>query len=72
MVVVSSAVRPENPELESAGRAQIPIIPRAEMLAELLRLKFGIAVAGSHGKTSTTSMIAVDNATVGKSVVWKQ
>jgi UDP-N-acetylmuramate--alanine ligase len=59
VVVVSSAVRPENPELESAGRAQIPIIPRAEMLAELMRLKFGIAVAGSHGKTSTTSMIAV-------------
>ena len=59
VVVVSSAVRPENPELESARRSQIPIIPRAEMLAELMRLKYGIAVAGSHGKTTTTSMIAV-------------
>lgn len=59
VVVVSSAVRPDNPEIESASRAQIPIIPRAEMLAELMRLKYGIAVAGSHGKTSTTSMIAV-------------
>jgi UDP-N-acetylmuramate--alanine ligase len=59
VVVVSSAVRPENPELVEARRLQIPIIPRAEMLAELMRLKYGIAVAGSHGKTSTTSMAAV-------------
>jgi UDP-N-acetylmuramate--alanine ligase len=59
VVVVSSAVRPENPELENARKLQVPIIPRAEMLAELTRLKYGIAVAGSHGKTSTTSMIAV-------------
>jgi UDP-N-acetylmuramate--alanine ligase len=59
VVVVSSAVRAENPELVHAGKLQIPIIPRAEMLAELMRLKYGIAVAGSHGKTSTTSMIAV-------------
>lgn len=59
VVVVSSAVRSDNPELEEARRLQIPIIPRAEMLAELMRLKYGIAVAGSHGKTSTTSMIAV-------------
>ncbi len=59
VVVVSSAVGSDNPELEEARRLQIPIIPRAEMLAELMRLKYGIAVAGSHGKTSTTSMIAV-------------
>jgi UDP-N-acetylmuramate--alanine ligase len=59
VVVISSAVRPENPELEGARKLQIPIIPRAEMLAELMRLKYGVAVAGSHGKTSTTSMIAV-------------
>ncbi|HXV62951.1 MAG TPA: UDP-N-acetylmuramate--L-alanine ligase [Vicinamibacteria bacterium] len=59
VVVVSSAVRPDNPEVEEARRLAIPIIPRAEMLAELMRLKYGIAVAGSHGKTTTTSMIAV-------------
>ena len=59
VVVVSSAVRSDNPELEEARRLQVPIIPRAEMLAELMRLKYGIAVAGSHGKTSTTSMVAV-------------
>ncbi len=59
VVVVSSAVRSDNPELEEARRLQIPIIPRAEMLAELMRLKYGIAVAGSHGKTSTTSMVSV-------------
>jgi UDP-N-acetylmuramate--alanine ligase len=59
VVVISSAVRPENPELRGARKLQIPIIPRAEMLAELMRLKYGIAVAGSHGKTTTTSMIAV-------------
>ena len=50
VVVVSSAVGSDNPELEEARRLQIPIIPRAEMLAELMRLKYGIAVAGSHGK----------------------
>jgi len=59
VVVVSSAVRPDNPELAEARRLQIPVIPRAEMLAELMRLKYGIAVAGSHGKTSTTSMVSV-------------
>jgi UDP-N-acetylmuramate--alanine ligase len=59
VVVVSSAVRPSNPEVAEARRLQIPIIPRAEMLAELMRLKYGIAVAGSHGKTTTTSMVAV-------------
>lgn len=58
VVVISSAVRPDNPEVEAAHEKLIPVIPRAEMLAELMRLKYGIAVAGSHGKTTTTSMIA--------------
>jgi UDP-N-acetylmuramate--alanine ligase len=57
-VVVSSAVSEDNPEVQEARRLQIPVIPRGELLAELMRLKFGIAVAGSHGKTSTTSMLA--------------
>lgn len=58
VVVTSSAVKATNPEVIAAQQAQIPVIPRAEMLAELMRLKkFGVAVAGSHGKTSTTSMI---------------
>src|SRR3954463_13691812 len=59
VVVVSSAVRPTNAEVKEAGARQIPVIPRAEMLAELMRLRFSIAVAGSHGKTTTTSMIAL-------------
>lgn len=58
LVVYSSAVRPENPELVTAKAKGIPAIPRAEMLAELMRIKHGIAVAGAHGKTTTTSMIA--------------
>ncbi|HET8734604.1 MAG TPA: UDP-N-acetylmuramate--L-alanine ligase [Anaeromyxobacteraceae bacterium] len=58
VVVVSSAVRRDNPEVVEARRRQIPVIPRAEMLAELMRLKQGIAIAGSHGKTTTTSMAA--------------
>src|SRR5213080_5516894 len=58
VVVISSAVRPTNPEVIEAARRQVPVIPRAEMLAELMRLRFAIAVAGSHGKTTTTSMIA--------------
>jgi UDP-N-acetylmuramate--alanine ligase len=58
VVVYSSAVRHGNPELADAERRKIPVIPRAEMLAELMRLKEGIAVAGSHGKTTTTSLIA--------------
>jgi UDP-N-acetylmuramate--alanine ligase len=57
-LVVSSAVGAANPELVEARRLQIPVIPRGELLAELMRVKFGIAVAGSHGKTTTTSMIA--------------
>jgi UDP-N-acetylmuramate--alanine ligase len=59
VVVISSAVRPTNPEVVEAARRQIPVIPRAEMLAELMRLRFAIAVAGAHGKTTTTSMIAL-------------
>lgn len=58
VVVTSSAVRDTNPEIREAVRRQIPVIPRAEMLAELMRLRYAIAVAGSHGKTTTTSMIA--------------
>ena len=78
-IVTSSAVRAENPELLEAQRVQIPIIPRGEMLAELMRLKYGIAVAGSHGKTTTTSMIAsvlaaagLDQrlSSAGGSIVW--
>jgi UDP-N-acetylmuramate--alanine ligase len=59
VVVYSAAVRPDNPELVNARSRRIPVIPRAEMLAELMRLRFGIAIAGAHGKTSTTSMIAL-------------
>ncbi len=58
VVVISSAVRRDNPEVVEARARKIPIIPRAEMLAELMRLKYGIAIAGSHGKTTTTSMAA--------------
>src|ERR1700733_952919 len=57
-LVVSSAVEESNPEVQEARRLQIPVIPRGELLAELMRLKYGIAVAGSHGKTTTTSMTA--------------
>jgi UDP-N-acetylmuramate--alanine ligase len=57
-LVVSSAVDDQNPEVQEARRLGIPVIPRGEMLAELIRLKYGVAVAGSHGKTTTTSMIA--------------
>ena len=59
VVVVSSAVKPTNPEVREAVRRQVPVIPRAEMLAELMRLKTAIAIAGAHGKTTTTSMIAL-------------
>lgn len=65
VVVVSSAVRPDNPEVVEARRQKIPVIPRAEMLAELMRLKYGIAVAGAHGKTTTTSMVAAVLAAAG-------
>lgn len=59
VVVTSSAIDPDNPEVAEARRRNIPVIPRAEMLAELMRLQRGIAVAGAHGKTTTTSMIAL-------------
>lgn len=58
VVVISSAVGDKNAEVIAAGEASVPVIPRAEMLAELMRLKYSVAVAGAHGKTSTTSIIA--------------
>jgi len=58
VVVVSSAIRIGNPEVEVAEQRLIPVIPRAEMLAELMRMKVGVAIAGTHGKTTTTSLIA--------------
>jgi len=58
VVVISSAIRHGNPEVEAAEKRLIPVIPRAEMLAELMRMKIGIAIAGTHGKTTTTSLIA--------------
>jgi UDP-N-acetylmuramate--alanine ligase len=59
VVVYSSAIRADSPEIVEARARRIPVVPRAELLAELMRLRFGIAVAGAHGKTSTTSMIAL-------------
>jgi len=58
VVVISSAVGADNPELIAAREQRIPVIPRAEMLAELMRYRHGIAVAGTHGKTTTTSLVA--------------
>ena len=58
VVVISSAVRPDNVEVVEARKQHIPVIPRVEMLAELMRLKYGVAIAGAHGKTTATSMIA--------------
>ncbi len=58
VVVTSTAVRADNPEVLEAHRRLIPVIPRAEMLAELMRMKYGVAIAGTHGKTTTTSMVA--------------
>jgi UDP-N-acetylmuramate--alanine ligase len=58
VVVTSSAISAENPEVAEAHTLHVPVIPRAEMLAELMRLKYGIAIAGMHGKTTTTSMVA--------------
>src|SRR5215469_7145371 len=65
VVVTSSAVSPENPEVVEARKLHVPVIQRAEMLAELMRLKYGIAVAGMHGKTTTTSMVAAVLAQAG-------
>ena len=58
VVVTSSAIGADNPELQAARQRRIPVVPRAEMLAELMRFRRGIAVAGTHGKTTTTSLIA--------------
>ncbi|HEY1926753.1 MAG TPA: UDP-N-acetylmuramate--L-alanine ligase [Caulobacteraceae bacterium] len=58
VIVYSSAIRPENPEMAAGRAARIPLVRRAEMLAELMRLSYSVAVAGTHGKTTTTSMIA--------------
>ena len=58
VLVISSAVRPTNPEIIAARQRLMPVVRRAEMLAELMRLKWSIAVGGTHGKTTTTSMIA--------------
>jgi UDP-N-acetylmuramate--alanine ligase len=65
VVVISTAVKYSNPEVLEARRRHIPVIPRAEMLAELMRMKYAVAVAGSHGKTTTTSMIAAVLSTAG-------
>ena len=65
VVVYSSAVKPDNPELVYAREHNIPVIPRAEMLAELMRVKYAIAIAGSHGKTTTTSLVSIVLATAG-------
>ena len=56
-VVVSTAIRDDNPEVLYAREKRIPVVPRAEMLAELMRFRYGIAVAGTHGKTTTTSLV---------------
>jgi UDP-N-acetylmuramate--alanine ligase len=65
VVVISSAVSPANPEVMAARANLVPVIPRAEMLAELMRLKYGVAIAGAHGKTTTTSMVAAVLAQAG-------
>src|SRR5512143_3462243 len=65
VVVVSSAIRPGNPEVEVAEQRLIPVIPRAGMLAELMRMKVGVAIAGTHGKTTTTSLISTVLAAAG-------
>ncbi|MEC7593047.1 MAG: UDP-N-acetylmuramate--L-alanine ligase [Pseudomonadota bacterium] len=71
IVVVSTAIQPDNPELEAARRLLIPIVHRAEMLAELMRLKWSIACAGTHGKTTTTSLVAtvLDHAGLDPTIV---
>ena len=59
VLVYSSAIPPENPEIVAAHKRNIPVIRRAEMLAEVMRLKYGIGIAGTHGKTTTTSMVSL-------------
>ncbi len=58
VVVVSSAVKNDNPEVVAAAKTSVPVVPRAEMLAELMRLKYSVAIAGAHGKTTTTSIVS--------------
>jgi UDP-N-acetylmuramate--alanine ligase len=65
VVVYSSAVKPDNPEMQQARRLGVPVIPRAEMLAELMRMKYGIAVGGAHGKTTTTWLVGLVMAAAG-------
>jgi len=65
VVVYSSAIPATNPELAAAQRAHVPVIPRAEMLAELMRIRYGVAIAGSHGKTTTTSLVGAVLQTAG-------
>lgn len=65
VVVISSAVKSDNPEVVAARKLGVPVVPRAEMLAELMRLKYGIAIAGTHGKTTTTSLVATILASAG-------
>jgi UDP-N-acetylmuramate--alanine ligase len=71
VIVVSSAVKPDNPEVAAARKAMLPVVRRAEMLAELMRLKWSIAVGGTHGKTTTTSLIAsvLDAASLDPTVI---
>ncbi|MFK7877344.1 MAG: Mur ligase domain-containing protein, partial [Paracoccaceae bacterium] len=71
VVVISSAIKPGNPELDAARTKGLPIVRRAEMLAELMRLKSNVAVAGTHGKTTTTTMVAalLDHAKFDPTVV---
>ena len=69
VVVVSSAVAADNPEVVAAHAARIPVVQRAEMLAELMRFRVGIAIAGSHGKTTTTSLVASILAEGGEGLV---
>jgi UDP-N-acetylmuramate--alanine ligase len=65
VLVYSSAVKPDNPEMIEARARGIPVIPRAEMLAELMRMKYGIAVGGAHGKTTTTWLVGLVMAAAG-------
>ena len=70
VVVISSAVKKDNVEVIAAREKQVPVIPRAEMLAELMRLKYGVAIAGAHGKTTTTSLVATVLAAGGSIPRW--
>src|SRR5690554_2102597 len=65
VLVISTAIAPDNPELETAQARRLPIVRRAEMLAEIMRFRIGLAVAGTHGKTTTTSLLAAIMAEAG-------